>query len=197
MLIPMAIDREPDAPNAQISAADISKDALPDAVRTLGDVSKNEETRFSNLNSRAIALVSATSIVTTLAGVFSKDLIGKDVSSVFSNAVRWIAIVGLTVALLLLLATALWASLGVLLPKQRYVFGDNDLLPKPGVTPNAIADAETLQRLVVSEYRTIATNLAKRNSRKASALNKSYACFLAAVITIGATAIIALIARLP
>jgi len=41
-----------------------SAEALTDAAKVVAEVAKNEESRFSNLNTRGVAIISATSVVT-------------------------------------------------------------------------------------------------------------------------------------
>jgi hypothetical protein len=154
-------------------------EALAEASKLILDVTKNEETRFSNLNTRGVAVISATSLVTALAGVFAKELLG-------SSLTGWglsVGIYGLVGTLVLLAVTAGIAVFGVLSPKRRYVFGGNDITDNP----SAVATASEVQEIQFVEYRQIARSLVDRNNEKAKWLNRAYVAFFLAVLCAGAT----------
>lgn len=157
--------------------------ALPEAAKLVQAAAGVEETRFNNLNSRAIALLSATSLITALAGLFSKELL--DTTKL--GASRTIVAGALLGTLLLLVAVASALVWGVLVPNRRVTFGDNDLTNSPG----SIADAPAVYAVAFSEYLQIHRSLVERNRSKADALHFAYWIFLAAVIVIafGAAAV--------
>lgn len=157
--------------------------ALPDAAKLLQAAVGVEETRFNNLNSRAIALLSATSLVTALAGLFSKELL--DATKLGGS--RTIVAVALLVTLILLVVTAGALVLNVLLPNRRVTFGNNDLTN----SPETISDMTAVHAVAFSEYLQIHNSLVDRNKAKASALHFAYCVFFAAVcvIAIGAAAV--------
>lgn len=170
------------------SINDIPKEAaLPEAAKLLAEVTKNEETRFSNLNTRAVAVLSATSLITALAGIFSKDVLGKD----FTGWGRQAGAGGLVLTVGLLTLTAIVVVLGVLKPGDRLVFGDNDLTKSPG----GIGDPVQVIAIAFREYLAISTVLTERNVAKAKALNWAYVIFLAAVVAIAVTTILVVISR--
>lgn len=141
-------------------------DALMPAAKLIQDASGVEETRFNNLNTRAVALLSASSVVTALVGFFAKDLLTTDALVDVVAAVS--ALTGVTIVALL---TANCIILkGVLLPGGRLLFGDNEV-----VNPiNTLTTAADVQRVQWSEYRQILDALQTRNSGKAKALNAAY-----------------------
>jgi hypothetical protein len=144
------------------------------------DVAKNEETRFSNLNTRGVAILSATSLVTAVAGIFAKELLGTSLTG-------WglsLGLYGLVVTLVLLGATAGITVVGVLAPKRRYVFGANALTDHP----STLSCKDAVLRLQFTEYRAIANSLLERNTAKAKALNGAYSTFFAAVLVAAFTA---------
>lgn len=147
----------------------------------MGDVLKNEETRFSNLNTRGVAVLSATSLVTALAGVFAKDVFG----ATFDGWGRTVGRLGIIAAVALLAATAWRVVEGVLIPGPRYVFGDNDLTN----TPSSVNSADHVNAVAFQEYLAIYKVLVIRNKAKAEALNDGYHLFLGAVAVISATTI--------
>ena len=162
--------------------------ALAEAVKIMGDIMKNEETRFSNLNTRAVAVVSATSLVTALMGVFSKDLIGKD----FTGWGRRAGAYGAMSAVALLALTAGIVVIGVLAPKARLLFGGNALVDAPAT----VADANEVDRVAFRDYLDIYTNLSIRNKEKAQNLNAAYYSFFGAVLVIASTTILVLLSRI-
>jgi hypothetical protein len=176
----MPTDREPQEPAVVDDKDAVPADAaLPEAARLILDVTKNEETRFSNLNTRGVAVISATSLVTALAGVFAKELLG-------SSLTGWglsVGIYGLIATLALLALTAAFIVFGVLAPKQRLVFGGNSVVDDP----SAVTAALEVQKIQFIEYRQIAKSLVGRNSDKAKWLDRAYLAFFAAVLCAGAT----------
>lgn len=157
--------------------------ALEDAAKLLQAATGVEETRFNNLNSRAIALLSATSLVTALAGLFSKDLLDATKLGESRTIVAW----SLLLSLILLVVAAAVLVWKVLLPNRRVTFGNNGLTNSPG----DIADKADVHAVAFSEYLQIHSSLVERNKAKADALHLSYRAFLAAVIVIafGAAAV--------
>lgn len=164
------------------------KEALAEAVKVLGDVMKNEETRFSNLNTRGVAVLSATSLITALAGVFSKDVLGKDFTGWGRQAGGW----GLIATVVLLTITAALVVLGVLKPGERLVFGKNDLTD----TPSTVADTDAVDRIAFSEYLLVYRRLVDRNTGKARWLNNAYVVFLIAVLAIATTTFLVVVSKI-
>jgi len=161
--------------------------ALADAVKIVGEVMRNEETRFSNLNTRAVAVVSASSLVTALAGVFSKDVLGTD----FRGWGRGVGAFGLALSVLLLAAAAVIIVWKVLAPAPRSLFGDNPLTSNPA----SVTTGHEVNRIAYSEYLIIYGGLLARNKAKAEALIAAYWCFLSAVVTIALTTVLVIVAR--
>lgn len=152
-----------------------SGDALAPSIDALKTIMLNEESRFNNLNSRAISLLAATSLITTLAGFFSKDLLGASLG----GAVKVVAAT-LLVALLGLLLTAGFLVLGVLLPTRRALFGDNSIMDCSGT----LTSAGEVQGIVFSEFRAILLDLRERNGSKARYLHRAYIFFVLTVLSI-------------
>lgn len=153
--------------------------ALTDAAKVMQAAAGVEETRFNNLNTRAIALVSAGSIVTSLAGLFSKELL----TDSLGEAKGFVA-AGLAVVLCALVAAAGCAVLGVLLPNRRAAFGNNLLTNTPG----QINTSPDLDALIFTEYSEIRRSLAARNSAKAYWLHWAYVAFAIAIVAIAVSA---------
>lgn len=162
-------------------------EALADAVKIVGDALRNEETRFSNLNTRAVAVVSASSLVTALAGVFSKDVLGPD----FTGWGRGVGSVGLCLTVLLLAVVAVIIVWKVLAPAPRWLFGNNPLTENPA----SVTTALEANRIAYSEYLTIYAGLLARNKGKAEALTAAYWCFLGAVALIAVTTVLVIVSR--
>lgn len=177
-----------DPPDPASSAAEstdpaqMNSTALPEALKALGDAMKNEETRFSNLNTRAVAIISASSVITALAGLFAKEYF----ASTLKDLDRLIALIGITTAVACLLLATAQIVLDVLRPKPRSIFGANPLVGV-GQLP---ATAEAVQRIVYAEYLGIWKGLVDRNREKAEALTRGYLLFMAAVLAIGGTIIV-------
>ena len=160
------------APAAIVFADDV---AAAEGVKIMGDVWKNEETRFNNLNSRAIAVLSATALVTAVLGFFSKNLLDTSLASARTGAL-W----GAGITLVLLGGAAAFVVLGVLRPSQRPIFGHNELtLNKPA---NTIFKAQDIHAIAYREYGGLYTQLANRSSWKAYWLTFAYYCLFAAVV---------------
>lgn len=162
-------------------------DAIADAMSVIQDAAKSEDTRFNSFNTRAVAVLSASSIVTALAGLYGKEILGPT----FTGWLRPAGIVGLVVALVFLVLVALTTVVGVLYPRRRSVFGDNALTDDPASIANELA----LQRLVFDEYRHVHHDLVARNSEKARALTWGYVCLLAAIFSIAATVVVLTIGK--
>ena len=152
------------------AGATIGSDALKTAAAALQSATAAEETRFSNLNSRALSLLSATSLITTLAGLFSKDLLAASLEPIrHSMAVLiGLAVLGLAGAVYFLLV-------GVLLPQRRPAFGNNAL------TNGGVTTEEGALEVIWNEYRQIHAALLDRNDAKATALHSAYVLYALAV----------------
>jgi hypothetical protein len=166
-------------PSEQIRSTFPADDALPGAMSVIQDASRNETSRFNNLNSRGVAVLSATSLVTALAGLYAKNILG----GTFTGWVKLTGLIGLVFTLVFLAAVALIIVIGVLLPRYRSLFGGNTLTDHPEM----IKDSKSMQRLVFDEYRRVYVDLVQRNQEKAKALTRAYFAFLVAVIAIAAT----------
>lgn len=148
------------------------KDMVAAAAKAVQDAATQEETRFNNINNRGIALVSASSLVTALIGLFGKDLTG----AAYAPVRQGVAVLLLLTVAALLIAVGI-IIVGVLLPSGRVSFGDNRITSN---TPplNAPIDVSTV---VWSEYVQVLSVLQRRNSRKATAINAAYWAFGGAV----------------
>ncbi len=160
--------------------------AKTEALKIITDVWKNEETRFSNLNTRGVAVVSAASLVTTILGIFTKNVLDSSTSHLTGDP-RTVALAGICVALGGLMITIAIIVFGVLAPRRRVIFGDNALTKGQPVT------AEQIDELAYNDYAAIYVDLAGRSLRKAYWLNLGYgAFFLALLVSAAATAYIVL-----
>ncbi|HEV7649265.1 MAG TPA: hypothetical protein VGP26_14005 [Actinophytocola sp.] len=150
--------------------------AMPAGLQIMMAVVANEESRFSNLNTRAISLLSATSLITALAGLFSKDILAGSLGGVagFVAVMLMIVLVGL-------LGTAAVLVLGVLMPGKRGLFGRGN---ENVVDPNKISDVEMVQDIAFGEFTGILTTLRERNAEKVRALHRAYSIFLGTVLAI-------------
>lgn len=149
--------------------------ALPAAAELLKYAAGIEETRFNNLNNRAIALVSGSSVVTALLGFFAKDILTTDALSEVRGLVAvltTIAVLGLILAIGVLLR-------GVLIPGGRLSFGNNAVTEESSVL-NEVAQVQVVQW---SEYRLILDSLVSRNAGKAKALNIAYWAYGTALLS--------------
>jgi hypothetical protein len=157
-----------------------------EALKVMTDVWKNEETRFSNLNTRGVAVVSAASLVTTILGVFTKNVLDSTTSHL-TGSPRTVALIGICTALLVLVVTIGIIVFGVLAPGRRVIFGDNALTRGQAVT------AEDIDALAYSDYAAIYADLANRSLRKAYWLTAGYCSFfIALTVSAAATAYIVL-----
>ena len=171
-----------DAPRPEFGLAE--DNAWTAAARVMAEVWKNEETRFSNLNTRAVAVLSASSLVTTVLGFFSKNVLDTGTTRL-SETQQAFAKAGIYGALALFALTIAVLVIGVLLPGKRYIFGANELT---GYTdeagawrPGSPLSAGSIDRLVCKEYGAIYVELANRSRRKAYWLQLGYVFFAAAV----------------
>jgi len=156
----------------------VDVDAVAAAASALQAAASNEENRFSALNGRAAALVSASSLITALLAVFLGEAVSERLAGI---RVPIAILLGLT--LIALVASVLVAIVKVLLPSKREVFGDNAITAEaPDFSSAAAVHAE-----VWSEYRVVLAVLQDRNQEKAKGLNRSYKLFaVAAVLGFGA-----------
>lgn len=168
----------PDSPNDK---------AIPAAVRVVGEVMKNEETRFNNLNTRAMAILTASSLILTLAGFFAKDLISD--STADDALARFCAFLGVFGTLIGLVLVAAVVVFGVLSPGRRPLFGKNEIIDEPVKLLSSLeVDVETYK-----EYRAIFVLLVIRNSYKAFWLTLSYLFFFLTLLWMSGFAFVALI----
>lgn len=143
------------------------------------DAAQVEETRFNNINSRAIALLSASSLVTAPVGVFAKDL--PDPTKLVH--VRGGLAAAVVLSLVGLVTSVAFLVVGVLLPTRRLAFGGDDNLvvrPLAGTDPRAVAAA------VYVDYWWVLDSLQARNAGKVKALHNAYLAFGFAVAVIAA-----------
>lgn len=152
------------------------------AAKVLGDVWKNEETRFSNLNTRGVAVISAASVVTALLGFFNKNLLDSTPSQL-TDGLRVDAQTGLGASIGFLVLTIAIVVLGVLRPGPRAVFGNNE------ITQGATLTAQRVDSVVFLELGQIYRALVNRNSKKAHWLNWGYLTFFVAVLIAAGTAV--------
>jgi len=158
-------------------------DACSSAAKVMTDVCANEESRFSNLNGRAVAVLSALALVTTLLGVFSTSFLDSKLTDNQHTVALW----GTDIAVILLMMSAALAVFGVLQPGRRYVFGNNELT-------NGTVDLQpdALNKMIYREFGGIYANLASRSLRKAWFLERSYYAFFAALLVGAASMLIIL-----
>jgi hypothetical protein len=159
---------KPARPEQPPQPADVAWQAAAQCVQAAAGA---EETRFNNLNSRAISLLSATSLITAQIGLFSKDLFADSMKPVHNSVaiLAGLAVIALAVAVGYLL-------IGVLLPRRRKSFGGN------AVTDGGNLQSDTdVYRIVWDEYRQIQRALLDRNDSKAAALHVAYSVYSAAV----------------
>lgn len=152
------------------------------AVKILGDVWKNEETRFSNLNTRGVAVISAASVVTALLGFFNKNLLDSTPSQL-SDELRDAAQMGLGASITFLVITIGIVVFGVLRPGPRAVFGGN------GITSGSSLSAPAMDKVIYLDLGQIYKALVNRTSRKAHWLNLGYLTFFIAVLIAAATSV--------
>ena len=161
--------------------------ALLEATKIMMDVVRNEETRFSNLNTRAIALVSATSLVTALAAVFSKDLL----AATITGWGRTVGVAGMVLTIALLVLTATMAIARVLVPSSRLIFGDNSITD----ALDTLTSAAAVDKVAFTDYLQIYRSLSARNLAKAIWLNRSYWALLGSILSISLSTILVLLSR--
>lgn len=143
-------------------------EVLEGAIDALKNAIGTEESRFNNLNSRAVALLAASSIVLSLAGLFAKNLTDGSMNPI-RPAIA--ALLSITVLSLLLLV---WTVVRLVLwPRPRYVFGDNKLTNDPG----GIRTVRELNEIVFRDYFRILDTLTARNKDKGAGMNLSYLAF--------------------
>ena len=157
--------------------------ALQPAAALWQEVAKNEETRFNNLNTRAVGVLSVTALVTSIAGFFTKDLLS---TTVLRGWIRGIAAGLLAASVALLAVAAFIVVVAVLWPRRRAVFGGNTLETDPA----SFQCPEDVQKLAIDEYSQIAATLQVRNSRKAAWLRWAYCVVMVAVASISSAAIL-------
>ena len=153
-----------------------------EAMKVMADVWKNEEARFSNLNTRGVAVVSAASLITTVLGVFTKNILDSTASSLHGSP-RTVALVGVSVVLGLLVLTVALIVFGVLRPSHRSIFGDNDIVKGREI------DAKKVDEVAFSEYGSVYAELAERSVWKAYWLTLAYYAFFFALLVGAATTI--------
>ena len=157
--------------------------AYADAARIWLEVAKNEETRFNNLNTRGVAVITIAGLVTTLAGFFAKDL---PTSASVGTGVKHGVVILFVAALAALAFAATIVLVRVLWPKRRALFGDNLLVKNPG----QLQSADDVLELQITEFSQIALTLQQRNADKARGLEASYAFVVIAIWLIAVAAMV-------
>jgi hypothetical protein len=158
-----------------------------EAAKIMSDVWKNEESRFSNLNTRGAAILSAASLVTTVLGIFTKNILDSTASSL-NGTPRDVALVAVSVALGLLLVSIGTIVFGVLQPSGRFIFGANTL------TKGGTINAQQADEAAFEDYGAIYAELASRSCRKAYWLTVAYYVFFAALLVSAAATIYIVVA---
>lgn len=162
----------------------VEDNAWTTAAKVMTDVWKNEETRFSNLNTRAVAVLSAASLVTAVLGFFSKNVLDTGATRL-SETQQAFAKAGIYAALAMLALTTAAVVFGVLLPGKRYIFGGNELtgyIDQAGTWhAGSSLSASAIDQLACKEFGAIYVELANRSRRKAYWLQLGYVFFAAAV----------------
>lgn len=160
--------------------------ALEPATRTMQAVMASEEARFSNLNTTAVNLLTATSLIAALVGLFSQDLLGDKFDEDLSELIPWTLIA----ALVGLLGTVILLVGGVLIPSRHKVFESNAIMDQP----SSLSEEQVVHATAFKQFRSITTSLRKRNKRKAAFLHIAYGSFFVTVVAIGVAAVGAVMA---
>jgi hypothetical protein len=164
-------------PSAVVAAA-----AWLNVAKVMVDLWKNEETRFNNINSRAIALLSATSLITTVLGYFSKNVLDTNPATRLSASQEDVAKWGTYVALALLAITAGLLVFGVLRPSGRVISGKNQLVGWGAQRPGFPLTTAQIDQTMAEEYGVIYVTLANRSHWKAYFMNLAYTVFAVAIV---------------
>jgi hypothetical protein len=161
------------------------------AFVVMQDVWKNEETRFNNLNTRALGIVTASSLVTAIINFFAKDLFASSTKPL-SGEVQTRAEATVVCIMALLIATVALVVFLVLKPGGRGGFGNNDftgtIAENGGLGQGLDGTADSILKTAATEYAGLYVSLAERNRWKAYWLSWAYITFAIAVI---ATALLA------
>lgn len=164
-----------------------------EVLKVMEDVWKNEESRFSNLNTRALGLVSASSIVLTILSIFYKDIFESS-SGQLTHNLRLVGQYSTGISVGLLLVMTLVVILGCLMPGGRSVWGNNAVAGLQSATGNArqgtVVDNVGVDRTTSEDYATIYVGLVNRNERKAFWLSWGYMLFGLAIILAAAGSVI-------
>jgi hypothetical protein len=152
------------------------------AAKIMADVWKNEESRFNNLNTRAAAVLSASAVVTTVLGFFSKNVLDTSAATRLSTWQEFVAKGGVYIALTLFVLAAAAIVFGVLRPGPRYIFGNNALVGAGGQAGQALSAVE-VDQIAAQEYGAVYTALANRSKRKAYWLTAAYFLFFFAMLS--------------
>jgi hypothetical protein len=148
-------------------------EALKAGAAVIASAAGTEEARFNNLNGRGVSLVAASSLITALIAVFTKDILGATYESI-----RGIVGFFVIAAVACLVTAVMFVTVRVLLPKNRPTFGDNKITE---VDP-ALTTADDVYREQWAEYLKVHTALLDRNSEKARGLNAAYRWFAGSVV---------------
>lgn len=152
------------------------KEAI-DAVRPLVTA---EETRSTNLNARALGVISASSVVTAIAAFFAKDVLGGSSLEKLGDA-RTAAIVLLIVAVALLACTVL-SGVRTLWPGTRLFIQPDGLAA--WAAGDAIADEATVRHQTLRDLAGVLTGLREFNTEKVRRLKTTYTLYALAVAAI-------------
>jgi hypothetical protein len=175
------------------------KEAL-DVVRPLLAA---EETRSANLNARALGMITASSIVTAVAGLFAKDVLGNDAATLKRLGDSRDPALALLMASVFFLVLTVCLGVYALWPRRRQFIRSD---PKIDATKEAelrqlattdhleswkhgdVANEDEIRKWALAATATVLADLRKFNGSKVLRLRAVYCSYAFAVVLIAADA---------
>jgi hypothetical protein len=162
-----------------------------EALEVLRPLVAAEETRSTNLNARALGVISASSVVTAIAAFFAKDLLTGTALAQLGKSEKP-ALVLLIVALVLLVVTV-GAGVYTLWPRTRLIMEPDGW---EGWKSGTVQSGETVRQQTVKDLAGLLAGLREFNSGKVKRLKSTYFLYVGAVAAIGIDACAFFIAAL-
>jgi hypothetical protein len=156
--------------------------ARNEALGVVRPLVASEETRSTNLNTRALGVISASSVITALAALFAKEVFTSATLERLGHS-KTPALVLLIVALVVLVATVMY-GVWTLLPRKRDYVSPNELSMWADPDSNAALNEVHIRQQALAELSKELKNLRTFNEEKVRRLKTTYFLYAIAVFVI-------------
>jgi hypothetical protein len=160
--------------------------ARNEALGAVRPLVASEETRSTNLNTRALGVISASSIITALAGLFAKEVFSSASLQKLGDS-KVPALVLLISSLVFLVATVI-SGVWTLLPRNRGFIVPDGLDNWENKEAQAPLDEALIRQQTLADLAEVLCSLRKFNKNKVQRLTITYVLYAIAVVVIAGDA---------